>query len=341
LQPADPDAVPAPAPSPSSSVEASPSPSPSPSDSPSPPADHHLTFTDLPATDAYYPEVDLAVRLGWMEAPGGAFRPNAAFTKWYLDLTLVKALGLGDVVAGLTTIRTANGYSFKRSSGWAAEVLAHELRLHYNHSTANDSLERFPTSTMDRAHVAWSLVAAVNAAGSWRLWSARQYSSIVLPAMDSARLRALQFAFDYVGYPYIYGGEWYRPTFSGYCCGAQPVGGFDCSGLTWWTLHSASASYPVTRVRPYAGWSLPYRTSYDMARYMRRVTYAGLKPLDLMFFQSELGATTWPSIDHVGMYIGNGWMIHSSGGRDGVTLSPVGDGWWHDHFKWGARVIPG
>jgi hypothetical protein len=317
----------------------SPSPSASPSAEPSP--DYRLTFTDLPATDPYYPEVDLAVRLGWMDAPGGAFRPGSAFTKWQLDLALVNALGLRDVVVGLTKIRTADGRSFNKSSGWAAEVLAHELRLHYNHSSSNDALERFPTSTMDRAHVAWSLAAAADAADSWRLYSIRRYSSIVLPAMDAARRQALEFAFNYAGFPYIYGGEWYRPTFNGYCCGTQLVGGFDCSGLTWWTLHAASASYPVTQVRPYGGWSLPYRTSYDMARYMRRVTYSALKPLDLMFFQSDLGATTWPSIDHVGLYIGNGWMLHSSGGRDGVTISPVGDGWWNEHFKWGARVIPG
>jgi len=61
--------------------------------------------------------------------------------------------------------------------------------------------------------------------------------------------------------------------------------------------------------------------------------------MDVMLFKSDLSRTDWPAIDHVGLYLGNGWMIHSSGGRDGVTISWAGDGWWHDHFVWGRRVI--
>ncbi len=43
------------------------------------------------------------------------------------------------------------------------------------------------------------------------------------------------------------------------------------------------------------------------------------------------------SVDHVGIYLGNGWMIHSS--RFGVALAPVTDGWYRTNFTWGRRPL--
>jgi hypothetical protein len=45
-------------------------------------------------------------------------------------------------------------------------------------------------------------------------------------------------------------------------------------------------------------------------------------------------------VDHVGVYAGNGWMIHSSSGNDGVALSLVTSGWYRDHYVYGRRIIP-
>lgn len=43
---------------------------------------------------------------------------------------------------------------------------------------------------------------------------------------------------------------------------------------------------------------------------------------------------------HAGMYLGNGWVIHSTGGRDGVVVEPF-DGWLRDQFTWGRRILRG
>lgn len=347
----DPEPTESPSPSPSPSpvestgVEVDPSASPtvepSVSPSPTPPPPPPLVFKDVSPTDHYYPFISTVVRLGWMTAPGGTFRPDGTLRKWELDLALVNSLGLREEVVGLARTSTADGRSFGKTASWAAMVLAGELRLHYNHPSAYEIRELGPNDVVKRSDAAYALRQAYSANNSWRLYSMRKFRSVVLPAVAPARRQAMEFALRWAGYPYLYGAEWHTATSSGFCCGRQVRGGFDCSGFSWWVLKAPTTGWTPTVVRPYRGWSLPQRTSYDMARNTAtRLPFHKLAPMDLMFFKSDLGRTDWPAIDHVGLYLGNGWMIHSSGGRDGVTLSWSGDGWWRDHFVWGRRIIP-
>ena len=68
------------------------------------------------------------------------------------------------------------------------------------------------------------------------------------------RRKITAFSFEWVGYPYIYGGEWYKASPPGYCCGAQVKGGFDCSGFAWWLLKKAGENgYNNGSIRGYAG----------------------------------------------------------------------------------------
>ncbi|MBJ7899803.1 MAG: NlpC/P60 family protein [Cyanobacteria bacterium RI_101] len=85
---------------------------------------------------------------------------------------------------------------------------------------------------------------------------------------------------------------------------------YDCSGLT----QAAFAS---------AGIWLP-RDSYQQEMFTRRVSRRDLQPGDLIFFGTE-------KVDHVGVYLGEGRYLHSSGttmGRNGIgvdTLNPSDD----------------
>ena len=54
-----------------------------------------------------------------------------------------------------------------------------------------------------------------------------------------------------------------------------------------------------------------------------------------MFFASN-GGHTASDVDHVGIYAGNNWMIHSTGG--GPQLEWTGDGWWYSHFVYGRPL---
>ena len=88
--------------------------------------------------------------------------------------------------------------------------------------------------------------------------------------------------------------------------------------------------------RPYPGWSVHQRSSSDMAANTPvQIAYDDLSIGNLMFFASK-GGHNPSDVDHVGIYIGNDWMMHST--DDGPQLQYVGTGWYHDHFLWGRGL---
>jgi cell wall-associated NlpC family hydrolase len=115
----------------------------------------------------------------------------------------------------------------------------------------------------------------------------------------------------------------------------------DCSGFVWWTMKKNEGGYNAAQYHPdYPGWSLPQRTSSTMAQSTTsKISFGSLHTGDLMFFAGN-GGSTYTDVDHVGVYAGNGWMIHSSSGNDGVALSLVTSGWYRDHYVYGRRIIP-
>ena len=76
---------------------------------------------------------------------------------------------------------------------------------------------------------------------------------------------------------------------------------WDCSGLTM-------AAYKA------AGISIP-RTSYSQFTVGTPVSLADLVPGDLVFYYS--------GISHVGIYIGNGMIVHAANPRTGVNVASV------------------
>jgi peptidoglycan DL-endopeptidase CwlO len=83
--------------------------------------------------------------------------------------------------------------------------------------------------------------------------------------------------------------EAHRQLGKPYRYGASGPDAFDCSGFTSWVWRAAGVSLP--------------RTSRDQYAQGRKVARADLQPGDLMFFGSP--------IHHVGMYLGDGRMIHA------------------------------
>ena len=86
-----------------------------------------------------------------------------------------------------------------------------------------------------------------------------------------------------------------------YSWGATGPNSFDCSGLTM-------------RAYAQAGISLPHSSSaqYGSGRHISR---SNLEPGDLVFFYSP--------IHHVGIYIGNGMIVHAANPSEGVTTAPL------------------
>ncbi len=96
--------------------------------------------------------------------------------------------------------------------------------------------------------------------------------------------RAARVALSEVGVPYVWGGE--SPS------------GFDCSGLVRFAYGQVGISLP--------------HSSYELYDTGRAVQRTSLRPGDILFF-SGLG--------HVGIYVGNGRMVHAP--QTGETVAVV------------------
>jgi cell wall-associated NlpC family hydrolase len=280
-----------------------------------------MKFKDLPKKDRFNGFASVAVK--------------KAVTETTLHRSLVLALGLKSVVEGLNKIHTADGYHFKHKSSFAPLLLGMQLGFRYNHST--EAMDVDPKTKLPRSEVAYSLWRAAldKTTYSYKLSAVQRYKTIELPKLTKNMRKVVNFGLRWVGYPYIWGGEWYRKSPSGYCCGYQPRGGFDCSGLTWWLMKRPEAGYNNTKVRGYRGWSLPQRSSSTMAAVGNSVNFENASPGDLMFYAS--GSV----VDHVDLFIGKGWALDSSSGYGGVSIVSLANGsWYRDHFRH-ARDITG
>lgn len=96
---------------------------------------------------------------------------------------------------------------------------------------------------------------------------------------------------NYIGTPYVWGGE------------SIEEGGMDCSGFVYAALKGA-------------GYNVGRTTAEGYRQMGTAVNKSSLQPGDLIFYGSGSNAT------HVGIYIGNGQMIHSSGGSSNTKSNP-------------------
>lgn len=125
---------------------------------------------------------------------------------------------------------------------------------------------------------------------------------------DGLRRALCDYAKKFVGVPYLYGGN--------------DRNGLDCSGL-------------VCRVYlDVACFKLP-RNSAEQGEFCREIHRSKLRAGDLLFFSGKRGGRG--RVNHVGMYIGNGKMVHASSSR-GVIISSIDDDYWGPRLHHCGRV---
>jgi cell wall-associated NlpC family hydrolase len=300
--------------------------------------DPSITFTDLDPSDPFYRWAAIAVQHGWMtRGSSGRFHPSDVVTGRGVHRSLVRALGMGPTAAALDHLSTADGYEFATPRSFGVNLLAMRLGLRFN-NRVDESQDVTPRTKLRRKQVAWSLYRATTLQ-SWVVpYLEDQYADMVLPRMSAGRRSIVDWGVRYVGYPYIWAGEWGFDTPSPSAFGGQPGPGFDCSGLSWWALRADDGvHWEISPPRPYGGWPLPQRTSSEMARMTNvKLHYSDLRPGDLMFYDGDQDGT----VDHVDVFVGNGWSLDSSSSVGGVTLMWVKSGWYRQHFVHGRRVLP-
>ena len=292
-----------------------------------------VTVPDLPASDPYAPYVQIALGLHLLAQFKDGFHPTEAMQSWQVDSGAVRLVRRLNPQADWSMLSALNPATWEPVATWktgaprylATEVAARYLGLRYNHPSASDALEVSPRETIDRAEVAAILYRARHLS-SWSVGGLAEYDHVTLPTLTARQKQIVAFALTYIGYPYVWGGE-YPSTDSPY--GTQAHGGFDCSGFDWWVM------------KMHFGYTVNERVAAAMAGAAKpRITRARLVPGDLIFFGPKGPKSTVASIYHAALYLGNGWFIQSTGSLDGVGLSSISsDSWWKHDFAWGRRLL--
>lgn len=131
-------------------------------------------------------------------------------------------------------------------------------------------------------------------------------NEIVKAPNSEAGQKIADFALKYKGYSYVSGGT--TPS------------GFDCSGFVYYVLNAC-------------GYSLS-RSCQVQAKSGTAVSRENLQPGDMVFFCNGSNG----SIGHVGIYIGDGKMIHAANSRRGVVTDTINSGYYNKYYDSARRM---
>lgn len=112
----------------------------------------------------------------------------------------------------------------------------------------------------------------------------------------------------YLAYPYVWGGS-------------SPSTSFDCSGFVSWVINHCGN-----------GWSVGRLTANGLMGVCDIIPKSEAKPGDLIFFQ---GTYDTSGASHVGIYVGNGMMIHCG---NPISYASIESAYWQQHFYCFGRL---
>jgi hypothetical protein len=296
-----------------------------------------VAISDMAKDDPYYDVVQVALRHGYMSLDkDGAFKPQDPVRAFQAEVAIIRWLKQRYSSSDWTLLASLKPSRWQPNEGWKTDapaylpyvVASRQLQLRLNHPSEADGHEVTPDQAIDRAEVAYMFWRAYAVGGDWMLYGLADYRQIAFPLLSERQKQIARFALKFVGYPYIWAGE-YPTKDSPY--GTQKSGGFDCSGFAFYVM-KMHFDYPIT---------VNERGGSDMAKRAKpRITRKKLQCGDLIFFGYDGPKSSLGSIYHVGLYLGNGWFIHSTGSTDGVTLSSLdSSSYYKQYFAWGRRVL--
>ncbi|MFJ2739101.1 NlpC/P60 family protein [Streptomyces sp. NPDC087440] len=201
------------------------------------------------------------------------------------ELQAAKVRGAQRQLAQIARLRGAAGQRFGQLAQEEAELKKQKEKIQGNISEAEELLSRLTGE--DRARYAAQDGHGGEGERADRASAGRELPRGSVGAPNARAAQAVSFAYSALGKPYVWG--------------ATGPSSFDCSGLTQAAWRSAGVSLP--------------RTTYTQINAGQRVSRSQLAPGDLLFFYS--------GISHVGLYIGDGKMIHAPRPGAPVRIAPI------------------
>ena len=141
--------------------------------------------------------------------------------------------------------------------------------------------------------------------------SAGEYTDYDIPTealSDTKFANMMQEAEKYLGYPYVWGGS-------------SPSTSFDCSGFVCWVINHCGN-----------GWNVGRTTAEGLRQQLNIIPASEAQPGDIIFFQ---GTYDTPGASHVGIYVGNGMMIHCG---NPIQYASVNSSYFRQHFYCYGRL---
>ena len=151
-----------------------------------------------------------------------------------------------------------------------------------------DSVDAEDGSETDKAYIS---TRDNNVEVRYALNEAIKFSPDEIAASNAASLRSriVNYALQFVGNPYVWGGT-------------SLTNGVDCSGFTMKVLQNFGVSLPH-----YSG---------SQAQMGKGIKSSEVRPGDLIFYAGSNGR-----VNHVAMYIGNGQVVHAASRKSGIKIS--------------------
>ena len=144
--------------------------------------------------------------------------------------------------------------------------------------------------------------------------SGGEYTDYDIPGealTDERFRRMITEAEKYLGMPYVWGGS-------------SPSTSFDCSGFVSWVInHSGN------------GWSVGRQGAKGLKGICDIIPPDQAKPGDLIFFHHTYDAPDPSDATHVGIYVGDGMMIHCG---NPISYASTESNYWQNHFLCFGRI---
>ncbi len=204
------------------------------------------------------------------------------------------------------------------------EEYEEEVEIPYDYYICNVTLENFnlshlPVYTMSEAQLSLYAMYMGTLGNRPDLFPTSSYIAItgnytyygVPPEAleDEVFAKMLAEAEKYLGYPYVWGGS-------------SPSTSFDCSGFVSWVINNCGVGWNIGRL---GSDGLYFNVCTP-------VSPADARPGDLIFFQHTYDT---PYTSHVGIYVGDGWMIHCG---NPIQYANINSSYWQSHFYGFGRL---